>query len=126
VRAAAFIIALSAGCASSTLYRWGDYDEALYQHYRHPEDRQQFVESLTRIILDNEQRGARMPPGAYAEYGWALYEEGRGPDAIKYFEKESALWPESRVLMQKMIAVARRSRGPATKGPAGAAEPVIR
>lgn len=126
MRAAAFILALSAACASSTLYRWGDYDEVLYQHYRHPEDRQEFVEKLTRIILDNEQRGARVPPGAYAEYGWALYEEGRAQEAIKYFEKESSLWPESRVLMKKMIAVASRSRGPTTTGPAGAVEPVIR
>ncbi len=124
MRAAALIVALSAACPSSTLYRWGDYDEALYQHYRHPEEHQEFVENLTRIILDNEQRGTRVPPGAYAEYGWALYEEGRGQEAIQYFQKESTLWPESSVLMQKMIAVASRSRGPATAVPAGSAEPV--
>jgi len=44
-----------------------------------------------------------VPPGIYAEYGFALYEKGNFPDAIKFFKLESDKWPESRVLMAKMI-----------------------
>ena len=126
MRRAALLLALCAACAPATLYRWGDYDETLYQHYKHPEDHREFVENLTRIILDNEQRGTRVPPGCYAEYGWALYEVGRYPDAARYFEKESSLWPESQVLMQKMIALANRSRGTPATRPASTADPVVR
>jgi hypothetical protein len=120
VRAAALCLLLLAGCAP-TLYRWGNYDEALYDHYKNPERREAFVTSLASVIADAEQNGARVPPGCYAEYGWALYEEGRFDQAIVYFAKESEHWPESRFLMEKLSRNASRSSSPSkTIGPAGA------
>lgn len=123
---------LLAGCAQ-TMYRWGGYDETLYNHYKNPQDRQEFVEHLSLVISDAESRGARVPPGCYAEFGWALYEEGRGEQAVVYFAKESKFWPESRVLMEKLVRNATLRRGPAsttraasTTGPAGALEGVAK
>ena len=50
------------------------------------------------------------------------------PQAIAYFRREREVWPESRVLMDKMIRNAEIRAGQpapgATKGPAGAAERV--
>ena len=118
MRAAAILVALTSACAQP-MYRWGDYDQAVYHHYRNPADHLAFVEELGTIIRENEQGGARMPPGCYAEYGWALYEEGRFQEASAFFEKEQKAWPESGVLMQKMIALANRSRSPGNARPAG-------
>lgn len=118
--------ALSGACAAPTLYPWGGYDEVLYAHYQSPQDHAAFVERLKTIVLEAEQSGRKVPPGIYAEYGHALYEEGQYDQAILYFQKERDLWPESRVLMEKMVANAQRQaaqrQGPGGQGPAGAAE----
>lgn len=123
------VLALSAasGCATQTMYAWGGYDNALYSHYKNPADHEAFVAQLKTVILEAEQQGRRVPPGTYAEYGFALYEEGQFDQATAYFQKEGDIWPESRVLMAKMIRNAQQARSkvaPAqpTQGPAGAIE----
>lgn len=109
------------------MYRWGGYDEALYEHYKNPQQREKFVANLAVIIADAERMGTRVPPGCYAEYGWALYEEGHADQAVAYFNKERLQWPESRVLMDKLIRNAsRRTTPPTTSGPAGALEGIVK
>jgi hypothetical protein len=44
----------------------------------------------------------------YAEYGYALYEQGKITEAVVYFQKESDKWPESKVFMSKVIAIAQK------------------
>lgn len=118
------VAAAASGCASQTMYHWGGYDSALYGHYRKPAEREAWVEALKVAIVEAEQEGRRVPPGLYAEYGYALLEEGKTKDAVAYFEKEKAKWPESTVLMTKMIRNAGQlSVQPASlTGPAGQLE----
>jgi hypothetical protein len=110
VGALAFLVVIGLGCAPKTLYRWGGYDDALYRHYKNPQDRDEFVAKLQAVIEEAEKTGGLVPPGCYAEYGWALYEEGRTKDAVAYFEKESTQWPESRPFMEKLIKNVARAR----------------
>ncbi len=116
----------AAGCVPPTMYHWNAYDETLYRHYKNPQEREAFVESLKETMLEAEQEGRKMPPGIYAEYGYALYEEGQPQQAVVYFQKERDKWPESRFLMEKMIRNAEKRAGQAppapAKGPAGALE----
>ncbi|HQR28978.1 MAG TPA: DUF4810 domain-containing protein [Anaeromyxobacteraceae bacterium] len=128
---AALAAAAVSGCATpSTHYAWGDYDDALYSLYKDPTpaQHQKYVASLKAIILASEQSGRKIPPGIYAEYGYALFEEGNAVDAVAYYRKEMEAWPASQVFMEKMIGVAqRRPRpgppdGPPPKGPATAVE----
>jgi len=125
IAATAFLAAALQGCATSTYYAWGAYDEALYAHYKDPQEREAFVENLKKVLLQAEQEGRRVPPGVNAEYGYALYEEGQYVEAVVYFQKERDLWPESRTLMEKMIRNAERQK-PASptpaQGPAGTLE----
>jgi hypothetical protein len=120
----AMALATGACTGPRSYYHWGSYNEALYAHYRAPQERQAWIEALKTTILEAEQASEKVPPGIYAEYGYALFEEGQGPQAIAYFEKEKALWPESRFLMEKMIRNAGQGRQPPTpaQGPAGALE----
>ncbi len=123
----ALALALAAavsGCASQTVYHWNGYDEALYRHYRDPAGREAWVEALRTTILEAEQEGRKVPPGLYAEYGYALLEEGKSKEAVVWFEKEKAKWPESRLLMEKMIRNAgqRPVQPAALTGPAGQLE----
>jgi hypothetical protein len=126
--ALAVLAVAAGGCAGrQSLYRWGDYDQGLYDHYRKPADREAWVARLKAIMLEVEQEPTRIPPGLYAEYGYALFEEGNNPLAIAYFEKEKARWPESTFLMDKLIrnARGRLPRPPGTTGPATQVEEKI-
>ena len=95
------------GCASNRKYAWGNYDSTLYRHYKDPQDKANNLEKLKEIIEIGEKED-RVPPGLYAEYGYALYETGNISEAIINFEKEKAKWPESKILMEKMIRNAKR------------------
>lgn len=90
------------GCATQK-YSWYGYDDSLYAYYKHPENKQKFIEKLSEIIEKDEQAGLKVPPGIYAEYGYAFYEAQNYSQAIVYFQKENVLWPESAVFMQEMI-----------------------
>jgi hypothetical protein len=125
---APLLLALTLGaCVSgpTSFYHWGTYNETLYAHYRAPQEREAWVEGLKTTILEAEQRGEKVPPGLYAEYGYALFEEGNTTQAIANYQKEAALWPEARFFMEKMVRNAeQRGRQPTTPttGPAGALE----
>lgn len=95
-------ILLMTGCAQSR-YAWDNYDQKLYNHYKNPGEKDTFVDDLKDIITKSEASG-RVPPGIFAEYGYVLYGQGNIPEAIEYFKKEKTQWPESNVLMVKMIS----------------------
>ncbi len=123
--ALAAVAALASACAPKATYYWGQYDTALYHYYTNPQDRDAWIETLRTTILEAEQRGDKVPPGICAEYGYALFEEGQAEASVPWFQREKDTWPESAVLMEKMIRNAKR-RGaqppPPGQGAAGAVE----
>ena len=98
----------AAGCAPRTAYLWGDYDSVLSAHYANPQDSERYLERLGQIVQRAEVEKDKVPPGLYAEYGYALFEAGRLDEAITYYRKEREEWEESRVFMDKMIRNTRR------------------
>jgi hypothetical protein len=123
--AALVAAALGGGCAAAPkMYHWGSYDADLYAHYRAPQEGEAWAAGLQQVVAEAEQEGRKVPPGLLAEYGYALYEQGAYAEAIAQFSRERELWPESKVLMDKMIALAgrRAAQAPATpRKPAAAA-----
>jgi len=117
---AAFAAAAAAGCAPQRAYLWGDYDSVLYSHYANPQDTERYVERLGQIVQKAEVEKDKVPPGLYAEYGYALFEAGRLDEAITYYKKEREQWEESQVFMDKMIRNTQRLKenrpGPAPGG----------
>ena len=101
-----FLIILGGiGCATSTsLYSWGTYDSDMYQYYKNPDSRESLMLNLSTLI-DSAEQNQTIPPGIYAEYGYLLLEAGNPSDALVYFEKEKSKWPESTIIMDKMIEV---------------------
>ncbi|GJL77494.1 MAG: hypothetical protein NPINA01_04830 [Nitrospinaceae bacterium] len=88
----------------------------MLDYYKNPAERNQYVEALEEIILESEKDG-NIPPGLYAEYGYVFYEEGNYDKAVIYFQKEHAVWPESRVFMNKMIRNANMQNKQGNKNP---------
>ena len=91
------------GCGPSTKYHWGNYENSLYRYYKNPSEVEEMAEAIAIIIVKGELDG-RVPPGLYAEYGYLLFVTGNTGEAVTYFEKEKNIWPESSVLIDKMIA----------------------
>jgi len=122
--AVALLFAVGSGCAPKTRYAWGKYDSTLYSHYKNPQDQEAYLERLGEIVREAETQD-RVPPGLYAEYGYALYLKGSTGEALTYFEKEKAKWPESNVLMEKMLRNVKQheaTRKSSTASPAAPAE----
>ncbi len=88
------------GCAP-TLYYWGDYNESLEQRYE--KENPNRAEQLLREQMTEYNTGKQVPPGMYADYGFLLYRRGDTGGAIAFFEKEKKTFPESALLMDKLI-----------------------
>lgn len=104
----ALAIPLGAGCGPKRAYYWGDYDSSLYSYYRNPQESGAYLERLGQIIQKAEAEKEKVPPGLYAEYGYALFEAGRLDEAIVFYKKERDQWQESVVFMDKMIRNSQR------------------
>lgn len=103
-----------AGCAQQRgLYDWGGYEDSLYLRYTASD----FAQAETEVAgtLPTTAQPSRVPPGVYADYGFLLYRRGDYARAIQFFEKEKATYPESSLLMTKLIdRVRQRSDGKQT------------
>ena len=93
-----------AGCATGPkpIYEWGSYQPALLE-YTKEANAAEFEKELLETIAKGEKKGT-VPPGVYAELGYLLMSNQRAGEAIGWFEKEKQAFPESAVLMNKMIA----------------------
>lgn len=94
------------GCETQqSVYNWGGYDSELYSYYRNAENMDAFMTALEAVV-SGEETDRPVAPGLYAEYGYLLLINNKPEDAVIYFNKEKSAWPESTLLMDKMIAVA--------------------
>lgn len=90
------------GCATPSIYYWGKFEDGLHDRYI-TQDQAQADVYLFETIRTAEQQNLRVPPGAYADYGFLLFKRGDREGAIAYFEKEKRLFPESSAFMTKLI-----------------------
>lgn len=90
------------GCATPSTYHWGKFEDGLHDRYV-TQDHAQADVYLLQTIGAAEQQNLRVPPGAYADYGFLLFKRGDRKGAIAYFEKEKLLFPESSAFMTKLI-----------------------
>ncbi len=100
---------LLGACVPQEGYYWGEYEPRLYAYYRDPEALEPLMADLESTLAEGEET-QRVPPGLYAEYGYFLMIKNQHGEAIAYFNKEKTTWPESTVLMDKMIGFANSTR----------------
>ena len=97
------LLSITACVAPPTRYVWGRYEEGLYSYYADPSKSDDLIKALAEATTAGDA-GGKTAPGLHAEYGYMLLSAGRSADAVAEFERERSIWPESRVLMDKMIA----------------------
>lgn len=87
-------------------YAWHDFEVNYYQFVKdHTEDAKlDYEQSLTQILRkQNRGKTKRVPPGVYAEMGMITAKKGHADVAVIYFKREKELYPESSVLMDRLI-----------------------
>lgn len=95
------------GCVSApkSLYSWGQYPQQTYLILSVPEKTspQEQIAQLEKDIEKAKAKNAAVPPGLYAHLGLLNLNINNGPRAIQYFELERQTYPESTVLMDRLL-----------------------
>lgn len=125
---AACLCTASFGCAQqNTLYRWGAYEDSLYQNLvRRTEDPATQAVRLAADVARTEAEGKRVPPGVHAHLGWLLYSTGDSQGARTHLETEKILFPESTKMVDVMLerlGTPPSGTGAEAHGPATSASP---
>lgn len=95
-----------AGCASTTHYEWGRYEDSVYAVTRQPDgfDLQAELDSLETQLEETKNEQRPIPPGLHAHVGYLHSVAGNPVVARQHFEQEKALFPESARFMDHLLA----------------------
>ena len=106
---AVFAVLLT-GCAGPTLYSWGAYEDVIYKSYATPGSvpPEQQVEALERDYQKARAENKRVPPGFHAHLGVLYFQLGKLDQAIQQLETEKAEFPESAVLIDRLMSNLRK------------------
>jgi hypothetical protein len=107
ILAAAVALAMTA-CASAppTTYKWGSYEEVIYESYVSHDDvpAEKQIELLEKDYQAARATNQRLPPGWHAHLGYLYYQIGRVGQARQEFSTEKAQFPESAVFVNRLLA----------------------
>jgi hypothetical protein len=97
---------LLASCSTpKPLYTWDKYEAKSYNYLKNSDEKstQELIENYKSII--EKQKGTRMvpPPGVYADYGFMLLQAGKTAEGKALLEKEVALYPESKIFIDRIL-----------------------
>ncbi|MEQ9396124.1 DUF4810 domain-containing protein [Haliea sp.] len=108
-------LTLLVGCSTVTEagYYWGNYSSTLYAYTKSPSDVTQLahIETLQDIVDKSNEKGLRVPPGIFAELGYLSSKRNEVGLAIAYYDEEARLYPESKILLERLIASSNRESG---------------
>ena len=93
---------LVVGCGTPPRFEWGQYENRLYAYYRNPDNRPEYRSALENAIDRGEATG-RVAPGLNAELGFLYLEDGNQEEAVRHFEREVTLFPESQRFLEAYL-----------------------
>lgn len=105
----AVISLVSISCATQKqMYCWGNYSDSLYDCKKKPgaETLSKHQAVLENIIEESTKREMRIPPGVCAELGYIYAAQNNKNKAIELFNMEKKIYPESTILMDRLISQA--------------------
>lgn len=100
------VLTFLTSCAPAKMYYWGNYDQATYQHNKkQTEETKSDLFLVYEDMIKNKHKSTRnvVPPGVYADYGYLLIQEGQIDKGKEMLEKELALYPESKKVVQYIL-----------------------
>jgi hypothetical protein len=95
-------------CVPKQMYYWGNYSQSLYDAKKNPTEQSILThqQSLENIIQESQKNNLRVPPGVYAELGYVYFRQNKKVLAIQNFNMERQLYPESALLMDRLVNAA--------------------
>lgn len=105
-------IALLGGCGASAQYKWGNYEDNMFDYYHEPGRKEKVVSDHLRMVANPPTNGQKLAPGMFAEAGTFYLEQGDLKNAIAYYQLEKEAWPESATLMDALIENLQQKVGP--------------
>lgn len=108
------------GCETTQtrpLYYWGEYEPLIYDMYHRPGNAppSEQINKLIETIDKSEGTGRLVAPGIHAHLGFMYAAQGNIGLAEQAFHNEMALYPESRVFIEGMLARVRQRFGAGEK-----------
>lgn len=96
---------LLAGCQANQHYYWGSYEDLVYVSFAEPG---KLAPAEQIKVMEEDQRDADkhskpLPPGFHAHLGYLYSTIGNKEAARANFEAEKRLFPESAVLMDRLL-----------------------
>jgi hypothetical protein len=96
---------LVGGCASSSLYSWGPYEESVYETCS--DFKGSSLQEQIAALAEHAQRcaasGRKSPPGLHAHLGYLHTLAGDAQSAREHLETEKRLFPESAKFVDGML-----------------------
>ena len=105
-----FISIFFSGCApNKQMYYFGNYSQTLYasEKFQNEDSFVNHKQELEKVISESEVRNLPVPPGIYAELGYINLKTNNSTEAIRLFQMETQLYPESKHLMDSLIQSAK-------------------
>jgi hypothetical protein len=117
-----------AAFADSSRLAWGRYEELIFAGYVKPGslDPQADVKVLEKDRQAAKSAGKPLPPGWHAHLGMMYFRAGRSDTARRELEAEKEAFPESAVLVDRLLANVSSGAGAANPAPAVPAPQVPR
>lgn len=93
------------GCGPNRMYNYGSYSNTLYDYRKDStnENLLNHIKEMENIVVSSGEDGKRVPPGLFGEMGYMYLKNNDKNKAVEYFNREKALYPESVILMDRMI-----------------------
>lgn len=91
--------------SSETLYSWYGYQQKSYRYLKKNDasSYKNLIQCYESIIKTQNYGRKTVPPGIYADYGWALIKSGNKEKGISMLKKEMELYPESSVFITRIL-----------------------
>jgi hypothetical protein len=93
-------------CLPAKQFYWGSYEDSLYSRQQHAgaNGEAEAATMLLATINEAQANNGKVGPGIHADYGYLLFKQGKADEAITELQKEAALYPESKPLMETMFS----------------------
>ncbi|WP_321413627.1 DUF4810 domain-containing protein [uncultured Desulfobacter sp.] len=109
-----FLCLAMIGCAGKEMYYFGDYSQTLYSLEKDQNETALVAhqQELEKIITESDKQNTPVPPGIYAELGFILIQKNQPKEAIPLFQAEAKQYPESSILMKRLVRMATKEDAP--------------
>ena len=99
------LVLVGCGGGATSLYRWGEFPQQTY-NYMSERSKVSPLEQIARLEKDIEKSKAEnraVPPGLYGHLGLLNLDIQNSQRAAMYFKLEKQVYPESTVLMNRLL-----------------------